>query len=111
MNIQQILQYCLTKKGTLEEYPFGPETTVIKVGSKIFAIFSKGRVSLKCDPFNADLLRMQYFAVTPGYHLNKEHWNTVLINDTVPDDEIKWMVDHSYDLVSKSLTKAEKESF
>ena len=111
MNIQQILQFCLSQKSSFEDYPFGPETTVIKVGSKIFAIFSKGRVSLKCDPFTSDLLRKEYSAVSPGYHLNKEHWNTVLINDTVPDDEFKWMIDHSYDLVFKSLTKSEKESF
>jgi predicted DNA-binding protein (MmcQ/YjbR family) len=75
----------------------------------MFALIAKDRISLKCEPFTAELLRKQFQSVTPGYHLNKQHWNTVIIDGTVPDDEIRWMINHSYDLVFKSLTKAEKE--
>lgn len=110
MNIQEVLQYCLAKNGSYKDFPFGPLPTVIKVGSKLFAIITDNSISLKCDPITADFLRNQYPAVTPGYHLNKQHWNTVLINDTVPLTELKWMVDHSYDLVFKSLKKYEKEN-
>ena len=66
-------------------------------------------LSLKCDPFVAEDLRQRYPAITPGYHLSKRHWNTILIDGSVPDSEVIWMIDHSYDLVFKSLTKTEKE--
>lgn len=105
-----VVKYCLTKNGAYEDYPFGPEPLVIKVGSKIFALISKkgdkNYISLKCDPFVAQSLRQQYPSITPGYHLNKQHWNTVLLDGTVPDNEIKWLIDHSYDLVFKTLSKS-----
>lgn len=114
MDLHTILQYCLTKPGAYEDHPFGPEPTVIKTASKMFALISqkagKTSLSLKCDPFLAQNLRQQYTAVTPGYHLNKEHWNTVLLDGSVPAAELYWMIDHSHALIIKSLTKAEKAS-
>ncbi len=108
-----VLKYCLSKKGAYEDFPFGPEPITVKVGSKMFALLSnrsdKNFISLKCDPFVAQSLREQYSSVTPGYHLNKQHWNTITIDGTIPEHELIWMIDHSYDLVFKSLTKAEKK--
>jgi len=104
-----IQDYCLTKNGAYEDRPFGPEPAVIKVGSKLFAIINNNSISLKCEPFTVDHLRQLYPAVKPGYHLNKEHWNTVTLNGTVPDDELRWMVDHSYELIFWGLNKAERD--
>lgn len=105
-----ILAYSLQKKGALEDYPFGPSPLVIKVGGKIFAFFMKGEkalhISLKCDPVIAANLREQHEAVRPGYHLNKKHWNTVVLDGSLPQSDIQAMVDHSYDLVVRSLPKA-----
>ncbi|WP_442604548.1 MmcQ/YjbR family DNA-binding protein [Paenibacillus sp. KN14-4R] len=85
----------------------------MKVGGKMFAILAEREggvhISLKCEPEMADLLRMQYASVTPGYHLNKRHWNTVKADGDVPEEELKSMIDHSYRLVVKGLTKAERE--
>lgn len=112
MEFEQIRNYSLSKTGATEDFPFGPEPLVIKVMSKMFALISfkncKINISLKCDPFVAQSLRQQYESVTPGYHLNKEHWNTVILDGTIPDSEIYWMIDHSYEMVVKGLTKAEK---
>lgn len=106
------IQYCLSLTGAYADYPFGPDALVVKVGSKMFAIISENsnplNISLKCDPLIARDLRDQYPAVSPGYHLNKQHWNTVVVDGTIPDSEIKWMIEHSYALVVKGLTKAEK---
>ena len=113
MDATQVMNYCISKTGALEDFPFGPEVLVIKVASKMFALISDrgGRVnlSLKCDPFVAEDLRQRYSSITPGYHLSKKHWNTIVLDGSVPDSEIIWMIDHSYDLVFRSLTKAEKE--
>lgn len=113
MDLIQIKKHCLSKAGAYEDYPFGPESTVVKVQSKMFSLIAekagKVHISLKCDPFVAQNLRQQYIAITPGYHLNKEHWNTVVVDGSIPDSEIYWMIDHSYEMVLKGLTKAEKE--
>ncbi|MCR4435630.1 MAG: MmcQ/YjbR family DNA-binding protein [Clostridiales bacterium] len=113
MDIEKLTAYCLSKPCAFIVYPFGPEPAVIKVGSKMFALISmkngKACISLKCDPFIAQSLRQQYQAITPGYHLNKEHWNTVIVDGSVPNDELIWMIDHSYELVYKSLSKAERK--
>lgn len=113
MTLENLKSCCLIKKGTFEDRPFGPAPLVIKVQSKMFALISikadKIFVSLKCDPFVTQSLRQQYPAITPGYHLNKDHWNTVVLDGSIPDSEICWMIDHSYELVVKGLTKEEKK--
>lgn len=109
---EQLAQYCLMHRGAVEDYPFGPEPLVMKVEGKMFALIGVNdgiaNISLKCEPHMAELLRMQYEAVKPGYHLNKKHWNTVTIDGTVPTAELAAMIDQSYDLVAKSLTKAQR---
>jgi len=113
MDMDELAQYCLSRKAAVEDYPFGPTPLVVKVSGKMFALLSEGdggepNLSLKCDPHIADMLRMQFEAVIPGYHLNKRHWNTVIVDGTVPESEMKWMIDHSHELVVKSLTKAQQ---
>lgn len=114
MDMDILAQYCLSKKGTRQEYPFGPEAAVMKVGSKMFALLSVRnqvqQISLKCDPHIAESLRQQYTSVQPGYHLNKTHWNTVILDGGVEPQEVCQMIDHSYDLVYKGLKKSEKEA-
>ena len=98
---------CAAKRGAEETYPFGPDTAVYKVAGKMFALVPNSAeppsVSLKCDPEWAEVLREAYDAVTPGYHLNKKHWNTVVLDGSVPDEEIEELIDHSYGLVVESL--------
>jgi predicted DNA-binding protein (MmcQ/YjbR family) len=98
---------------TTEEQPFGPNVDVYKVAGKMFAILSPEdtppSVSLKCDPTLALELREEFPAVTPGYHLNKTHWNTVALDGTVPDHELKKMISHSYERVVDTLSKAHRE--
>ena len=108
-NLRKIL---LSKKATTEELPFGPDALVFKVLGKIFAIVawqkSSLSISLKCEPNHAMALRTMFPAVKPGYHLNKEHWNTVTLDGSLPDAEIIEMINHSYDQVVKGLTKADR---
>lgn len=105
-------EYCLGELGAVEDYPFGDDAAVFKVGGKMFALTSPpGKptsINLKCDPTLAIVLRQTYPAITPGYHMNKQHWNTVKLDGSVPDDEIKKQIDHSYDLVVASLPKARR---
>ncbi|MFZ5969607.1 MAG: MmcQ/YjbR family DNA-binding protein [Bacillota bacterium] len=112
MDYQTLKNYLLSKKGAREDYPFGEDVPVFKVGSKMFALINddEGKISmnLKCDPQRALVLRSYFPAVKPGYHMNKTHWNTVEIDGSIPDDEIMEMIEHSYELVFKSLTKVEK---
>ncbi len=117
MDFKNVQTYLLNKKGAAEERPFGPDALVYKVMGKMFALIAEGsdplRISLKCDPDEALALRDMYTAVTPGYHLNKRHWNTVTADGTIPEDEIWHMIDHSYELVVQGLTRqarAELES-
>jgi predicted DNA-binding protein (MmcQ/YjbR family) len=114
MEFKKILNYCLSKKGAIEDYPFGNAVLVIKIASKMFALISERNnllnISLKCEPFLADHLRQQYPCITPGYHLNKSHWNTIVIDGSLTELELSKMIDHSYDLVFKSLKKLEKEA-
>ncbi|HLF50683.1 MmcQ/YjbR family DNA-binding protein [Flavobacterium sp.] len=112
MNIETYFEYCLSKKGVTEHFPFDEDTLVFKVGGKMFALSSlsqweKGEpsVNLKCDPEHAEELRAQYDDIKPGYHMSKIHWNTINVNKEVPDLLIKELIDHSYELVFKSLTK------
>ena len=110
MDLAGFREYCLGKPGATEGTPFGPDTLVFKVGGKIFGITSldeiPARANLKCDPDLALELRDRYEQVTPGYHMNKKHWNTIDIEEGIPDAEIRKMIDHSYDLVAKSLPKS-----
>lgn len=110
MELEALKEYLLTKAGSSEEVPFGPGVWVYKVKGKMFALVpwdaSPLSISLKCDPIRAIELRSVYPAVTGGYHLNKKHWNTVLIDGTIPLPEIHWMIDHSYELVVGSLSRA-----
>jgi predicted DNA-binding protein (MmcQ/YjbR family) len=108
----RVIAACGAKPGSSENYPFGDEVAVFKVAGRMFALVplgqSPGSVSLKCDPHLAAGLRARYAAVTPGYHLNKRHWNTVALDGSVPDDELLELIDHSYELVVARLTRAER---
>ena len=110
MDLTQFREYCLNKARATESTPFGPDVLVFKVGGKMFALAALDemptRVNLKCDPDLALELRDRYEQVTPGYHMNKRHWNTVEIESGVPDAEVRKMVDDSYSLVTKTLPKS-----
>lgn len=112
----QLTAYCLSKKGAVQDYPFGPDPLVMKVGGKMFALLSEVgddkevHISLKCDPVIAANLREQHECVLPGYHLNKKHWNTVIVDGRLPMGDLETMIDHSYDLVLGTLTKAAREA-
>jgi predicted DNA-binding protein (MmcQ/YjbR family) len=112
MNLETYYEYCLSKNGVTEHFPFDEDTLVFKVGGKMFALTSlsqweKGNpsVNLKCDPEYAQELRAQYDAIQPGFHMSKVHWNTIAVNEGVSDQFVKELIDHSYELVFKSLTK------
>ena len=115
MNIEAYRKYCLAKNGVTEEFPFGEETLVFKVMGKMFALTGLDSVefsiNLKCDPEKALELREEYACVLPGYHMNKKHWNTVVCDGTLGDRFVQELIDHSYDLVVKSLPKAAKLAF
>ncbi|WP_219839198.1 MmcQ/YjbR family DNA-binding protein [Paenibacillus sp. R14(2021)] len=98
----------MSMKGAAKDYPFGPEPLVMKVGGKMFALISENDIALKCDPVIAENLRQQHEAVKPGYHLNKKHWNSITVDGSIPLEEICDMITHSYELVLKGLTKAER---
>lgn len=114
MDLKTLRNYCLSKNGAIEDFPFGDDVTVIKVASKMFALISERNnqlnISLKCDPFLAENLRQQYASITPGYHLNKSHWNTIMIDGSLPESALNNMIDHSYALVFKGLRKSEREA-
>ena len=105
----QLRRRCLGLPGTVEEFPFRPDLSVFKVHGKVFALVplkSKPlRISLKCEPPLAEQLRDTYPSITPGYHLNKRHWNTVEVNGSVPDRLVVDMIEDSYDLVVAKLPK------
>jgi predicted DNA-binding protein (MmcQ/YjbR family) len=113
MNVEELRAYCLNKKEVTESTPFDDVTLVFKVMNKLFALIPLDNdllsISLKCDPEKAIQLREQYPQVTPAWHFNKKHWNSVLVDGTVEVDKIMEWVDHSYDLVVSGLTKKLKE--
>jgi predicted DNA-binding protein (MmcQ/YjbR family) len=112
VNIEEIRDYCLAKAGVTEDMPFGEDTLVFRVGEKLFLLtsLSQGdRFNVKCDPERAIELREQYAEIQPGYHMNKKHWNTVHTNGSLSRRQICDMIDHSYDLVLKSLPKSIRE--
>jgi predicted DNA-binding protein (MmcQ/YjbR family) len=112
MNIQQLYEFCLSKKGVTEHFPFDEDTLVFKVGGKMFCLTSLKKwesgdhsINLKCNPEYALELRAQYEAVNPGYHMSKIHWNTVDVDKDLSLKEVVKLIEHSYELVFKSLTK------
>lgn len=116
MHIEQLRDYCIAKKGVTEHFPFDEVTLVFKVMGKMFALtgldrWEKGeeKINLKCDPVKSEELRAEYEGINPGFHMNKKHWNTVTLNIDVPDALVRELIDHSYDLVVKGLTKKLKE--
>lgn len=107
-----VIAACSARPGAVEDYPFGDEMAVFKVAGKMFALVplgeKPGSISLKCDPELATALRNRYAGITPGYHLNKRHWNTVTLDGSVPGDEVLELIEHSYDLVVARLTRAQR---
>jgi len=105
MNIEELRDYAIAKPDTEEGFPFGESTLVFKVRGKIFLLVSVDAQPLqfnaKCDPEKAMELREQYDSVRPGYHMNKKHWNTVIIDGSLSKKQLKEMIDHSYALVAK----------
>lgn len=114
MDIETYRTFCLALPAVEEGFPFDQKVLVFKVAGKIFALTDVDTfesVNLKCDPEEAIALREQYPAVTPGYHMNKAHWNTVLIDGSVPDAHLRSWIKNSYDLVAASLTKKQREAY
>lgn len=108
MEINFFRRYCIAKNGVTEDTPFDPDTLCFRVGGKIFAIvdiLNFESVNLKCDPELAVEIRERFVGVTPGYHMNKKHWNTVSFDGTIPYSNILEWVDHSYELVFNCLPK------
>ena len=113
MHIEQLRDFCIVKKGVTEHFPFDETTLVFKVMGKMFALtglnnWEKGeqKINLKCNPDKAEELRGEYEGVKPGFHMNKKHWNTIIINSSdVSDDLVRELINHSYELVIKGLTK------
>jgi predicted DNA-binding protein (MmcQ/YjbR family) len=115
MHIEKLREFCITKKGVTEEFPFDVDTLVFKVMGKMFALaplskWEKGEetINLKCDPEKSLELRDKYEGIYAGYHMNKKHWNTVKVNTDVPDTLVLELITHSYNLVVKGLTKKAK---
>lgn len=105
MNIEKIREYCISKKGVTEGFPFDQNTLVFKVMDKMFALVNlvdAKSINLKCEPEKAIALREQYNAVLPGYHMSKKHWNTVMFNESISDNLIMQWIDDSYNLVINS---------
>jgi predicted DNA-binding protein (MmcQ/YjbR family) len=114
MNIEELREYCVSKKGVEECFPFDETTLVFKVGGKMFLladIDSKPlSFNVKCDPEKAISLREKYECVQPGFHMNKTHWNTVECDGTVNQKTLREWIDHSYELIVKSLPKARQNA-
>ncbi|AWB66849.1 hypothetical protein C2869_10575 [Saccharobesus litoralis] len=123
MNAQQAEVYLLSKPESSIDYPFGDEVKVFKVKGKMFATLAIGKMgkgddegkqdwwmNLKCDPNEAFALRDLFEAVIPGYHMNKKHWNTVILNGSIPVGEIERMIDNSFSLVVSKLSKKDQKS-
>ena len=113
MNIEEIREYCLHKKGVTEETPFGDMVLVFKVMGKMYALLpldeTEGRINVKCEPELAISLREEYSGVIPGYHMSKKHWNTLIFDGSFSDKELTEWIDHSYELVISGLPKKLKD--
>ena len=113
MNYEQLHKHLKAKSGAVVDFPFNPVTLVFKVGGKMFALISLDkkplRMNLKCDPAKAQALRDCFAAIIPGYHMNKRHWNTLVLDDSLPEDLVLSLVDDSYNLVIKSLSRTVRQ--
>ncbi|RYD19758.1 MAG: MmcQ/YjbR family DNA-binding protein [Verrucomicrobiaceae bacterium] len=113
MDLPDAIAHCLSKPGAEETTPFGPEVLVYKIGGKVFALTDPdqfpARMNLKCDPDRAVELRDEYDSVLPGFHMNKKHWNTIVLDGSLPGKLVKEMIDHSYELVVKGLPKGKRK--
>lgn len=113
--LEAIYTYCMAKQAATEGFPFDEHTLVLKVGGKMFAIISLDdtpqRISLKCDPERAVELREQFVGITAGYHLNKQLWNTIVMDGDVPLPMLRELVDHSYELIVASLSRKKRVEF
>ncbi len=113
MEYQKLEDYLLAKIGSAKEFPFGPEAAVFKVAGKMFALVAWTeeplRLTLKCEPEEADFLRSRFTAILPGYYMNKKHWNTVMLDHSIPEDLLLDMIEASYTLVVKGLPKADRK--
>jgi predicted DNA-binding protein (MmcQ/YjbR family) len=113
LNLEAFRTHCLSHKGVTEEFPFGESTLVYKVMGKVFAltgIDDFASVNLKVDPEKGVELRERYTAVQPGYHMNKKHWITVIMDGSISDKLLRQWIDDSYDLVASGLTKSQKQA-
>jgi predicted DNA-binding protein (MmcQ/YjbR family) len=113
MTADSLRRWCLARPSAVEEFPFGPETSVFKVGGKMFALTALDArpltVSLKCEPSLAAALRAEHSAVRPGYHLNKRHWITVTLDNSLADELVYGLLEDSYELVVDGLPKRERD--
>jgi len=110
--VQHIINYCHSLKGTNHDFPFGPNPMVFRVGGKMFCLLSMDdpiSMNLKCDPVYALALREKHAAITPGYHMNKKHWNTVQLDGTLDAAFLEELIRDSYDLIVMSLPRAKRE--
>lgn len=114
MDLPEAIDYCLSKHKAEETTPFTPDILVFKIVGKMFAATNPdeipNRINLKCDPEYAIDLRDRYESIQPGYHMNKRHWNTLTLDNSIPPNLIKELIDHSYELVVAGLTKKQRES-
>tara|TARA_R110001592_G_scaffold104699_1_gene294595 strand:- start:13535 stop:13918 length:384 start_codon:yes stop_codon:yes gene_type:complete len=114
MDYDKAKNYLLNKPASREDYPFGAEVMVAKIKGKMFATLSSSNgiahMNLKCNPAHAQELRDLFKSVKPGYHMNKLHWNTLILDGSIPQGEIERMIDHSYALVVKKLKRVEREA-
>ena len=112
MTRDDVLAFCSTMASAAEDYPFGDDVAVFKVGGKMFALVmldgEPGFVNLKCDPDLALELRARYAAIRPGYHANKRHWNSVDLDGSIEGDELQEMIEHSYALIVNALPRADR---
>ena len=113
MEYEQLEKLLLAKKEAVKEFPFGEDAAVLKVMGKMFALVAWAdepiRITLKCDPEEVDYFRSTYAAIQPGYYMNKRHWNTISLDNTIPEDLLQEMLDSSYELVVKGLSKADRQ--
>jgi predicted DNA-binding protein (MmcQ/YjbR family) len=114
MDWKALRNACLKLSGAEETFPFGPETSVFKVAGKMFALSQRRAdpltVSVKCEPALAEQLRAAHPAITGGYHLNKRHWNTIVVDGSLPEEMIADMIEDSYDLVVSQLPRMKQQA-